>query len=73
MFAGDYRVVHLTTLEVEVDGVRGAAINDVVVLSSIRGRMVELSWALGGEDMGVQPCDGMICATPVGVDCLQPL
>ena len=28
--------------------------------------MVELSWALGGEDMGVQPCDGMICASPAG-------
>jgi len=66
VFAGDYRVVHLTTLEVEVDGVRGAAINDVVVLSSIRGRMIELAWAVGGEDLGVQPCDGMICATPSG-------
>jgi NAD+ kinase len=28
--------------------------------------MVELAWALGGEDMGVQPCDGMICASPAG-------
>src|SRR5207248_7133133 len=28
--------------------------------------MVELSWALGGEDLGVQPCDGMICSTPSG-------
>ena len=28
--------------------------------------MVELAWALGGEDMGVQPCDGMICASPGG-------
>jgi NAD+ kinase len=58
--------VQLTTLEVEADGVRGAAVNDVVVLSSLRGRMVELAWALGGEDMGVQPCDGMICASPSG-------
>jgi NAD+ kinase len=66
VFSGDYRVVPLTTLEVEVDGLRGAAINDVVVLSSIKGRMVELAWALGGEDMGVQPCDGMICASPAG-------
>ena len=66
IFAGDYRVVELMTLDVEVDGQRGAAINDVVVLSAMRGRMVELSWALGGEDLGVQPCDGMICATPSG-------
>jgi NAD+ kinase len=66
VFSGDYRVVHLTTLEVEVDELRAAAINDVVVLSSIKGRMVELAWAIGGEDMGVQPCDGMICASPSG-------
>jgi NAD+ kinase len=66
VFSGDYRVVQLTTLEVEAGGVRGAAVNDVVALSSLRGRMVELAWALGGEDMGVQPCDGMICASPSG-------
>ena len=66
VFAGDYRVVLLTTLDVEADGAHAAAVNDVVVLSSIRGRMVELAWALGGEDLGVQPCDGMICATPSG-------
>jgi NAD+ kinase len=66
VFSGDYRVVQLTTLDVEADGERAAAINDVVALSSIRGRMVELAWALGGEDLGVQPCDGMICATPSG-------
>jgi NAD+ kinase len=66
VFSGDYRVVALTTLEVEVGGSRAAAINDVVVLSSIKGRMVELAWAIGGEDMGVQPCDGMICASPYG-------
>jgi len=66
VFSGDYRVAQLTTLEVEADGARAAAVNDVVVLSSIRGRMVELAWAVGGEDLGRQPCDGMICSTPSG-------
>ena len=66
VFSGGYRVVQLTTLDVETDSARGAAVNDVVVLSGIKGRMVELSWSLGGEDLGVQPCDGMICATPSG-------
>ena len=28
--------------------------------------MVELAWAVGGEDLGVQPCDGVICATSTG-------
>jgi NAD+ kinase len=66
VFAGDYRVTSLSTLEVEAGGSRGTAINDVVVLTSERGRMVELAWALGGEHLGVQPCDGMICSTPTG-------
>jgi NAD+ kinase len=66
VFAGDYRVVELPTLDVEVDGHRASAINDVVVLSAVRGRMVELGWSVGGEELGVQPCDGMICATPTG-------
>jgi len=66
IFSGDYRIVELPTLEVEVEGLRGVALNDVVVLSAIRGRMVELAWSVGGEDLGVQPCDGMICATPSG-------
>jgi NAD+ kinase len=66
VFAGEYTVIPLTTLDVETDGIRDSAINDVVVLSSIRGRMVELAWAIGGEDLGVQPCDGIICATPTG-------
>src|SRR3712207_733184 len=28
--------------------------------------MIELDWALGGEALGRQPCDGIICATPAG-------
>ena len=28
--------------------------------------MVELAWAVGGEDLGVQPCDGVICASSTG-------
>jgi hypothetical protein len=38
----------------------------VVVASSTIGRMIELGWAIGGEDLGVQPCDGLICSTPSG-------
>jgi len=66
VFAGEYRVVELPSLDVDAAGRRATALNDVVALSSIRGRMVELQWALGGEDLGTQPCDGMICATPTG-------
>src|SRR5262249_7523910 len=33
VFSGDYRVVQLTTLDVEAGGARATAVNDVVVLS----------------------------------------
>jgi NAD+ kinase len=65
-FAGERRVVELPTLEVNLDGVEAVAINDVVCATSMIGRMVELAWSVGGEELGVQPCDGVICATSTG-------
>jgi NAD+ kinase len=66
VFAGDYSVIELPTLELELDGERRAAVNDVVAASATVGRMVELSWTVGGEALGRQACDGIICATPSG-------
>jgi NAD+ kinase len=66
VFGGEYAIVELPTLQVDLPGDRRVAVNDVVATSSTLGRMVELSWAVGGEDLGVVPCDGMICATPSG-------
>jgi NAD+ kinase len=66
VFAGDFRVVELATLVACIVGERHAAVNDIVVTSSVPGRMVELGWQIGGEDLGRMPCDGMICATPTG-------
>src|SRR5690348_6151377 len=66
VFGGDYAVVELPTLELQLDGRRHVAVNDVVATSSTLGRMVELRWAIDGEDLGTVPCDGMICATPSG-------
>jgi NAD+ kinase len=66
VFAGDYEVAELPTLEAELGGEREVAVNDVVVASSIIGRMIELGWAVGGEDLGVLACDGMLCSTPSG-------
>jgi NAD+ kinase len=65
-FTGDFVVVELPTLEARVEGERRVAVNDVVVASGTLGRMVELVWSIGGEDLGRQPCDGLICATPSG-------
>ena len=66
VFTGDFRVLELPTLELELDGARRAAVNDVVAASATVGRMIELAWTVGGEDLGRQACDGIICATPPG-------
>jgi NAD+ kinase len=71
-FSGDFVTVELPTLEVEVEPAAAngeavdVAVNDVVVTSGELGRMVELEWAVGGEDLGLVPCDGIICSTPSG-------
>jgi NAD+ kinase len=66
VFAGEYDVVELPTLEVEHPDGTGRAVNDAVVASAELGRMVELELAVGGEELGRQPCDGIICSTPSG-------
>src|ERR687898_136987 len=55
VFAGEYDVVELPTLELEHPDGRTVAVNDVVVASASLGRMIER-----------QPCDGIICSTPSG-------
>jgi NAD+ kinase len=66
VFAGEHVVIELPTLELELDGERGVAVNDVVAASAMVGRMVGLEWSVGGESLGRQDCDGIICATPPG-------
>jgi NAD+ kinase len=66
VFAGDYRVEELPTLDVEVGEERRVAVNDLVVASAVVGRMIQLEWAVGGEALGRLGCDGVVCATPPG-------
>jgi NAD+ kinase len=66
VFAGEYLVTELPTAELALNGDRHVAVNDVVATSSTLGRMVELAWSVAGEDLGVVPCDGVICSTPSG-------
>jgi NAD+ kinase len=66
VFAGEYHTVRLATLEARVNGTTKAAVNDVVVAGGTLGRMIEIGYSIGGEDLGHQPCDGLICATPTG-------
>jgi NAD+ kinase len=65
-FAGELDVVELPTLDVQNGDTPHVAVNDVVVTSGELGRMVEVEWAVGDEDLGRVPCDGVICSTPSG-------
>jgi len=58
--------VRFPTLDVRIGGKTRPAVNDVFATSSRLGRMVELGYSVGGEDLGVLPCDGVICPTPLG-------
>ena len=66
LFNGDYQLLDLPTLEAAAGETRARAVNDIVANSSTLGRMVNLAWSVGGEDLGELPCDGVICATPSG-------
>lgn len=65
-FAGDYAVIELSTLLCEIGEERRAAVNDAVAHSSTVGRMVEIAWEVGGEELGTLACDGVVCCTPSG-------
>ena len=66
VFAGEYRVVELPTIELTLGGKMHCAVNDAVMTSGTIGRIIELGYAIGDEDLGVQRCDGLVCATPQG-------
>ncbi len=66
VFAGEYRVEEVATLDVEVGDESRVAVNDLVIASAVVGRMIQLEWAVGGEHLGRLACDGVVCATPAG-------
>jgi NAD+ kinase len=66
LFRGEYDLIDLPTLEAAAGKASARAVNDLVAAGSTLGRMVQLAWSVGGEDLGELPCDGVICATPSG-------
>lgn len=65
-FAGEYEMLQLPALEVEVDGERRPALNDISFTRRPHHRVAELSYRLGGREVGHVRCDGLVAATPVG-------
>jgi NAD+ kinase len=64
--AGDFETVSLPGLDVEVGGSRHIAINDVSFTRRPHHRVAELSYSVGGREVGRVRCDGLVAATPAG-------
>ena len=65
-FAGEYEVMTLPALEVPVGESKVVALNDVTFTRRPHERVAELSYRLGGEEVGNVRCDGLVAATPAG-------
>jgi NAD+ kinase len=65
-FAGDYETMDLPALRVDLPLEMPVAVNDVSFMRRPHGRVAELSYAIGGEEVGNVRCDGLVAATPAG-------
>jgi NAD+ kinase len=64
--AGTLDVLRLPAIELEGPAGRHTALNDLSVHRKVGGRVAELSYAVGGEEIGSVRCDGLVVATPAG-------
>jgi NAD+ kinase len=62
-FAGNFEVMSLPALDV---GEGRLALNDVSFHRRPHGRVAELTFSLGDQDVGHVRCDGLVAATPAG-------
>jgi NAD+ kinase len=64
--AGTLDVLSLPAIELEGPAGRHTALNDVSLHRKVGGRVAELSYAVGGDEVGSVRCDGLVVATPAG-------
>jgi NAD+ kinase len=65
-FAGDFDVMPLPGLRPQIQAAMPVALNDVSFIRRPHGRVAELSYRLGGQEVGHVRCDGLVAATPAG-------
>jgi NAD+ kinase len=65
-FNGDYEVMDLPALRVDLPVELPVALNDVSFVRRPDGRVAELSYAIGDDEVGSVRCDGLVAATPAG-------
>ena len=64
--SGDFELLHLPGIVLELDGLAPTAINDIAIHRKVGERVAELAYALDGEVAGSVRCDGLVVATPAG-------
>jgi NAD+ kinase len=65
-FSGDFEAMNLPALRVNLPVDMPVALNDVSFVRRPHGRVAELSYAIGDEEVGSVRCDGLVAATPAG-------
>ena len=65
-FAGDFETVSLPALGAGSAATRQVAVNDVSFTRRPHQRVAELSYSVGGREVGRVRCDGLVAATPAG-------
>ncbi len=64
-FTGDFEVMRMPALAAGLD-ITPPALNDVSFIRRPHGRVAELAYRLGGQEVGHVRCDGLVAATPAG-------
>ena len=64
--SGDFELLRLPGLILDLADGRQTAVNDVAIHRKVGERVAELAYALDGEEAGSVRCDGLVVATPAG-------
>ena len=65
-FGGDFASMEMPALKIDLPIERPLALNDVSFNRRPHGRVAQLSYAIGDEEVGSVRCDGLVAATPAG-------
>jgi NAD+ kinase len=63
---GDFDVLKLPALSIEVEGTTFLAVNDVSFHRRANNRVAELAYSVEGDELGQVRCDGLVASTPAG-------
>jgi NAD+ kinase len=65
-FRGEFEVLTLPALALEMPGGEQAAINDVSFHRKVGERVATLAYVVDGQEIGSVRCDGLVISTPAG-------